>query len=271
MNLRQILSSLPRFRSQQRLLLMFDRILGPCPIKTNNGSVLKLFLSSTQDKAFVRNLIENPELSCYIDALPSAGVFIDIGANCGYYSAKAAIKMQNANALVVSIEPSRREYSRLVWATENNQHLGSWITINCAAGSASGVANIDCSTTHTGTNRIVTENGIDDPNGSSISTLMLTLDTLIEGCVGLSRNIDLVKIDVEGFEMEVLKGSIRVLSQQKVKTWSIEITDAFLTRNGSSKTELYEFMAGYGYLSMKKQDSWQYDEIFEVPTSQVCE
>lgn len=58
--------------------------------------------------------------------------------------------------------------------------------------------------------------------------------------------LDLVKIDVEGFELHVLRGATRVI-QQHHPTLFIELNDDNLREQGSSAAELISFLAGMGY------------------------
>lgn len=220
-----------------------------------------LYLSSTQDQAFVRKTTENALLSDLIEALEGNAVFIDVGANCGYYSSMAARRLRAEGATVISFEPSSREYIRLVWAVENNEHRCDWLTFNCAVGSSVGTARLSCGVGHTGMNRVMGENST---RAKTTVVPIVTLDSVLEGMFAKARTIDLIKIDVEGFEMEVLKGAVGMLSRKLVKKLCIEITDKFLKTNGSSKEELYKFMSEFGYTAWVNSDEWQYDEVFSI-------
>ncbi len=93
----------------------------------------------------------------------------------------------------------------------------------------------------------------------------MTLDFIFDNYLDSNAVIDLLKIDVEGYEMFALRGMRVALEQGRVKRAVVEVTDKFLTLNGSSKAELYEFMRGYGYSPSRNQDCWQYDEVFVAP------
>ena len=60
------------------------------------------------------------------------------------------------------------------------------------------------------------------------------------------ENISLIKIDVEGFEMEVLKGASEVLKRWE-PTLFVEIDDNFLARQQSSATAVFDFLVSHGY------------------------
>lgn len=61
------------------------------------------------------------------------------------------------------------------------------------------------------------------------------------------QSISLIKIDVEGFEMEVLKGASDVLRNFK-PTLFVEIDDAFLARQQSSAEAVFDFLISHGYI-----------------------
>ena len=60
------------------------------------------------------------------------------------------------------------------------------------------------------------------------------------------EKIALIKIDVEGFEMEVLKGASEVLRNFK-PTLFVEIDDTFLARQQSSAEAIFDFLVSHGY------------------------
>lgn len=60
------------------------------------------------------------------------------------------------------------------------------------------------------------------------------------------ENISLIKIDVEGFEMEVLKGASETLRRFR-PTLFVEIDDKFLARQKSSAAEVFGFLETHEY------------------------
>lgn len=68
----------------------------------------------------------------------------------------------------------------------------------------------------------------------------------------LIEDISLIKIDVEGFEMEVLKGAAEVIEEFR-PTLFLEIDDKFLARQESSFEAIFEFLTERRYKIIRAQ------------------
>lgn len=141
-----------------------------------------------------------------LNLMEDGDVFVDVGASNGIYSLPAAVKV-GTKGLVVAIEPDSRKLSRLVMNAANN-------TLNC---------------------QLVVENCF---VGSSTKASLSTLDDLFERLV--LPDPTFVKIDVDGPELEVLKGFRHGLSKPKpIKLIQIEFDE--------SNKDLVNFLAEFGY------------------------
>lgn len=256
--MRRLISDLPKFRGKQRLLQLLDRVLGNAILRARNNIKIEGAYSSIQDMAFLRREPENSALEIALKSLPPDGVFIDIGANCGYYSSYAA-QLLDADGYVISIEPSSREYRRLIFAHLANGGECNWITLNMAAGASQSLVRLRIDCGHTGTNHITS-----DSLGRTQPCVAITLDTLVSWVLPDEKVVDLVKIDVEGYEYHVLQGMLGLLTKKRIAKLCVEVTDLFLRRSGSSKDLLFKFMEAHGYAPTVNSNSWQYDEIFVV-------
>jgi FkbM family methyltransferase len=256
--IRRLISALPRgFRGRYRLLVALDRWLGPAVLRARHGLRLEGFYASQQDMAFVRKESDNPELEREVQELAEDAVFIDIGANAGFYSSLAARRL-GAKGLVLSIEPSLREYRRLAFARRENAGRCAWLPVNCALGAQAGVLSLAVDAVHTGVNHI----GAAEAGTTSQSCLVWTLDELVRVVVPGERRIALVKLDVEGFEAHVVEGMGELLRARRIDRINVEVTDKFLRRAGSSREALFELFARAGYCPTVNSDAWQYDEVF---------
>lgn len=255
---RKSIRRLPNCRGKQRVQLLLDRVLGPIPSMSRAGGKLLLLPSSVQDANFWPTSLEgNPLLAERIAELPADGVFIDIGANIGFYSLMAA-RYLGEKGMVLSIEPSMREFNRLTYAKMANKFSCGWELFNCAIG-IDGSGEVDCNFGHTGMNRVVPA---DARIGRGQRVSVITLAGIMN--LFAIELVDLVKIDVEGYELQVLRSFGDVLSSGLVKNVIVEITDDYLASYGDSKDDLYRFMADCGYASLLGPGcrEWQYDELF---------
>jgi len=132
-------------------------------------------------------------------------IIIDIGGHIGIYTLNAAKKV-GTHGKVITIEPSPDNYRMLT----NNimvNHLDNVTVINTALASSEGKGKLYLS--GSGRHSLMSKD-----KSEFVETSLTTLDHLVEK-LGLPY-IDTVKIDVEGSEMEVLKGSTNAL-KSKIK------------------------------------------------------
>jgi FkbM family methyltransferase len=249
-------------RGKQKLLRMWDYYHGPTRCRSLDGFQLECLLSSSQDVAFITRNDSVDELRQLVSGLPAGGVFVDVGANIGYFSVMASHAVGN-DGLVVALEPARREYCRLLHHIALNNANGV-VALNCACSDRVGLARLEVHNIHTGLHRLVPS---DTADGTSHSTVVVPLDALLPGIIN-TRTIDLLKIDVEGCEFEVLKGCGQLLSEQRIREVFVEVTDVFLRRWGHSRHDLYRWMASHGYEAVKgESELYQYDELFRLAKS----
>lgn len=78
--------------------------------------------------------------------------------------------------------------------------------------------------------------------GNSVETVRLDQFVAANEIV----NVSLIKIDVEGFEMNVLKGASETLRRFRPILF-MEVNNSFLARQNSSALEVFEFLTAHGY------------------------
>jgi FkbM family methyltransferase len=166
-------------------------------------------------------------------------VLIDVGANMGEFSLKVA-QLLGKGGKVVSFEPDLVNYQRLQTNFSLNPELAARITLhNFGLGEFPGTVNLSIvNESNRGMNRVVK----DAVNFNSIT--INTLDNIV-----LSEQmtkVDWIKIDVEGFEMNVLKGA-RLTIQQFKPSLFIELDDKNLREQNSSASELVSWLNESGY------------------------
>jgi FkbM family methyltransferase len=175
--------------------------------------------------------------------LSSGDVFWDVGANIGVFSLIAA-KIVGPNGSVFSFEPSPDVFLALQSNTIGDNSIKIF---PYGIGNADGSASFVAQGMSAGSSFIeeVTEMNRRYHPGEAIRQFSVTikkLDTLLSDL----RPPSLVKIDVEGFEFEVLKGSARLLSDIR-PTLIIEIHPPQLRLSGGSEELLFETLEKHHY------------------------
>ena len=134
---------------------------------------------------------------------------IDVGANAGVYAFSAA-KRVGATGRVLAIEP----FSACVNYLNQTCRVNQFDWVNVCAGAASdrnGTAKLSLSSASE-LNELISEEEGQTRDASSFEEVeCFTLDSLIEQ-YAVSR-VDFLKIDAEGHELQVLKGSDRILTE----------------------------------------------------------
>ena len=140
---------------------------------------------------------ETEEISFILDRAVGNFVFIDVGANCGYWSLRIADKLAGQGS-VIAIEPQPVMLERLRYnARVNALHLNH--ILGCVVGSQSGAAMLKLDERNLGRSRV--------SDAGSLRVEMRTLLDIVQ-LAGLSR-IDAIKVDVEGHEDRVLVPFLR--------------------------------------------------------------
>ena len=175
--------------------------------------------------------------------LPRGGSFWDVGANVGLYSLLAA-KIVGGNGNVAAFEPSPEVFSLLRANTEGNKLVRIF---PYGVGNTDGEMTFAAQGTGSSSSFIeeVTELNRGNNLGQEIRSVSVTvrkIDTLLEKLSPPS----LLKIDVEGFELEVLKGAARLLTEVR-PAMVIEVHPPQLEMSGGSDDRLLGILAEYSY------------------------
>lgn len=148
-----------------------------------------------------------------IDNMTKFDGFIDVGANIGIWSKELATNFRN----VYSFEMNPRTYPALVMNTLNIDNINLY---HSGLGAQKQNVLFYASYKNSGGSKIII-----NPRKKHYDNSHKCLDLKIHSLDSYSfENISLIKIDVEGYEYEVLKGSIETIS--KNKPWVVvEIND----------------------------------------------
>lgn len=177
-------------------------------------------------------LHEFHEMGFLLHLLKPKDCFVDIGANVGSYSILAGVVNQ---AKVYAIEPIEETYKRLEKNLILNNLQDSCTTVLAAMGSE--VGTLRMTTQYDTMNRVA-----DSQHSNFVKDVdSLTLDKL---CVEFVPT--LIKIDVEGWEFEVLKGGVQILRNPTLKALIVE-TKGYGSRYGFKDSDLFDLLLNFDF------------------------
>lgn len=149
-----------------------------------------------------------------IDAhLRPGDVFIDVGAHWGMMSFSAATRYPG-NVHVIAIEAHPENSARLFKGAQVNKLQGDIEVIAAAAGDRQGLVPLAFNTTM---GHSVLEGPSRTFEGGRLFVPMTTVDEILAQRPGLGQRNVVLKIDVEGYEPEVIKGCKDLLASGRVK------------------------------------------------------
>lgn len=195
-----------------------------------------------------------PELKILDEFLFDGAVFIDVGANIGVFTLQAS-RLVGANGRVVSFEPYSENFKLLNRHVRIN-HLSNVTTEKFAISDSNGKAMLYY-----------------DPNEKNLGMVSMTplnnvcseeIDAIMFDCYAQTydlQRVDFVKIDVEGFEYNVLKGMEGVLKKFNPPLL-LEILDCDLL---CKEEEVENYLSVLGYVKYYISDDGTVSEIVTNP------
>lgn len=169
------------------------------------------------------------------DFLKPGDTLIDVGANIGCVTAAGSLAVGETGH-VYSVEPHPQTYKHLQKTIAIN-HCANVTSLNVALGAEAGIVNF------TDEPRKDDNNCVAQNAESGIRVPCMTLASLVDEH-SISR-IAVMKIDVEGFEMQVLQGAQSML--QKVDSIYIEVLEHTLQKFGSCSADVIRLLQSHGF------------------------
>ena len=186
------------------------------PLTSSTVMVMKRGMAGATGNIYC-GLLEFEDMWFLLHALTPEDLFVDVGANVGVYS---ILSSGEIGARTISIEPVKRTFESLKTNVKLND-IESRVTLrNIGIGDKEGLL------TFTSNEDAVNHVLSGDEDGKDGKLERVPVDTLDNVCAG--ETPFLLKIDVEGFETNVIKGASRILGNPGLKCIIIEL-------NGDSK------------------------------------
>lgn len=180
--------------------------------------------------------------------LKKGDIVIDVGAYIdGWYSLLAA-KLVGEEGRVYAFEP-HPFYYKLFKNNIKLNNITNIMSIKCGVSDRVGTFNFY----EGGIGSSIIKGHVEDVTkkiggknyGRAIKIKTTTLNKFVKE--KQIKHIALMKIDVEGAEMKVLKGATNILKEADGPDFIVEVVDEYLKRGGSSKQELLSYMNVFGY------------------------
>jgi FkbM family methyltransferase len=161
--------------------------------------------------------------------IPKPRTVLDVGANVG----QSSIEFARWAKKVIAFEPHPELDALCVRNLAKDPHGKSVVVYNLALSNVQGRAYFSMNP------KSSLGAHITDNKSMEVDTELL--DNMA------AKDVDFVKIDVEGHELRVLKGATLVLGRDTPAVL-VEIVPAFLQRYGDTPQEVYDFMLELGYV-----------------------
>lgn len=208
-----------------------------------SGVKLYLFPDSELSKLIYLDRFEKSEQVFMNRLLTQGDIFVDIGANIGLFSLIAS-KIVGKSGHIYSFEPCSTTYERL----QENIGLAHFQNISSFSMALSDQESV--------LDLCVSKEGFDAWNSfvnpsvkssfgtESVETISWDIFAQKHSLMG---NVTMMKIDVEGWEMQVLQGAANALSRPDAPLLQIEFTEQNCYANGYTCKDLYHQLNDFGY------------------------
>ncbi len=214
---------------------------------------LQLHVHGAQDQYVSRRIREEGvwepyETSLLLSLLHPGDVFVDVGANIGYFSVLAA-SVVGEQGTVFAFEPDPNNYRLLCANAELNGFNDNIIAVEAALSDTAGEGRLFLSEDNLGDHQVYA--GDEDRN-----SVPIVLHQGSHYLAGRLQQLDLLKIDTQGSEFQVIEGLMSLLCGLERKPHIIiELTPHSLRQAGASGRALIELLATLG------QPFWIIDHI----------
>jgi FkbM family methyltransferase len=215
-----------------------------------SGLRFRVNLRDVVGRTILRRTAYEPGLTAWLLAgfeQGAGGLFVDVGANIGWFSLQAA--RSGKVTRVLAIEPDAGNHG-LLQANIQRNRLGARVdAVACAAGAEPGLARLhQYKASNRGRHSLLVQHG----HGSSWVPVE-PLDVLLERLGLGDAPIAAIKIDVEGYEPWVLVGAARALT--RAEALLVELSPEMSRAGGLELSGMLDDIAKAGFVP----DTWDRD------------
>ena len=178
-------------------------------------------------------------------------VVIEVGANIGAHTLQIA-KLAGKKGRVIAIEPTQFAIEKLKKNISLNPNISN-ITV---------VKKVVSDVEARGKDAINSDWSMNSQQSpEKINFLSTTVDKLVEGLE--LCHVDLLKIDVDGYDYKVLKGAKETIRKEK-PTIFIELCEYTLQQKGDSIVDIFNFLEGFGYECFDENEERKIDDEYAM-------
>jgi FkbM family methyltransferase len=235
----------------------------------HKGNIFYLMENDLMSQGVLKDEEWEPHITNFIKSqLNADSVFVDIGSNFGYHTIFASKFCKH----VYGFEPQTEIFNLLKKSVEANQAENVTI-FNCALGNENKMVKLSA------VDYSATSNFGDVGVGIGKSNPLATLKKLIKSVIGRSNNsregqsvemkrldsfqiprVDLIKLDVQGYELFVLQGAQKLLEKSR-PLMIVEFEDFQLKKFGYDSAVLFKHLKSIGYYPMYLEYKYPSDHI----------
>jgi FkbM family methyltransferase len=194
---------LPGFKGKTRIEALFRGLLKPHVSKVAHGLIMELDPDEwPQIDLRAKGCLEPRTTALFDSILRPGDTFVDVGAHVGFHSLLAR-RLVGENGRIFSIDPQPYNCSKLLANAELNG-FANIVVVAAAAGDADRFIALKNQSRRDRSRLTLAGDGVND-GALTFLVPKITLSWLFE--TYNLRHVKLLKIDVEGFELEVLQGA----------------------------------------------------------------
>ena len=236
----------------KKILIFFYRkisyiyvfIFGRKKMQFFNNILLSLALNAKGYKNF-GNFAQTGEKKFIQSITKDLMVCLDVGANVGKYT---QLLLSETNSEIISFEPLKEAFKEL--QKIENEYPNRLKVFNYAIGEEN--TNLELNFSDEKSEKATFSNDIDKlsffdhEKNKKVMTDVMTLDSFFLENSSLidKKDIDLIKIDTEGFELEVIKGAKNTIENKRPKYIQLEFNWHQLFKN-HSMYKFSQYLANY--------------------------
>lgn len=246
--MRWFVNHVPYFLGRNRTARFFAQIVLPrnvCALTHTHHDKILLDIRNSHEVSMYFDTFDKKFSDLLAEVLKPGDAFIDCGANVGYFTFLAA-SLVKSNGCVLSFEPNPICCGRI----EASIEVGGYDNIHLVRGAVSD-ANTEMSFNIAADPMYSSFSDVDQLSFATlektISVPVLTIDSVIGTHCSDAKRIRLIKIDVEGAELEALRGMSETLERKAYDYIYGELHPQQLANRNIDINEVRALLEKYGY------------------------